>query len=110
MNGLVVEGGEEKKGILGKVAGMVGIKGIEVGMVGDEVAGKRGSVTFGTVGMAGNVSHEVREVGLRKGKRDGDLSKKLCRRPIPLRGQVKVGIVLGLAHTLAAIFSSRSSH
>ncbi|KAK2969865.1 hypothetical protein RJ640_030174 [Escallonia rubra] len=46
----------------------------------------------------------------RTGMRDGDLSKKLRWRPIPLRGQVKVGIVLGLAHTLAAISSFRTSH
>ncbi|CAK9176809.1 unnamed protein product [Ilex paraguariensis] len=36
----------------------------------------------------------------------GDLSRRLVYgRPIPKRGQVKVAIVLGLAHSLASIFS-----
>ncbi|KAA8542804.1 hypothetical protein F0562_023956 [Nyssa sinensis] len=46
--GLVVEGGGEKKGIVGIVVEMVGIV---VGMVGSEVADSGGSVTCGTVGM-----------------------------------------------------------
>ncbi|KAA8546725.1 hypothetical protein F0562_003138 [Nyssa sinensis] len=53
--GLVVEGGGEKKGIVGIVVGMVGIEGIVVGMVGSEVAGSGGSVTCGTEGMVGSV-------------------------------------------------------
>ncbi|KAG4960513.1 hypothetical protein AAZX31_13G227800 [Glycine max] len=31
--------------------------------------------------------------------------RRFSGRPIPKRGQVKVAIVLGLAHSLAAIFS-----
>ncbi|CAI0468457.1 unnamed protein product [Linum tenue] len=31
--------------------------------------------------------------------------RRLSRRPIPKRGQVKVAIVTGLAHSLASIFS-----
>ncbi|KAA8530769.1 hypothetical protein F0562_005463 [Nyssa sinensis] len=53
--GLVVDGGGERKGIVGNVVGMVGIVGIVVGMVGSEAAGNGGSVTFGRVGMIGNV-------------------------------------------------------
>ncbi|KAK3017688.1 hypothetical protein RJ639_004055 [Escallonia herrerae] len=53
--GLVVDGGGEKKGFLGTVVGMAGIDGIVVGMVGSEVAGKGGSVTFGTDGIVGKV-------------------------------------------------------
>ncbi|KAK3004476.1 hypothetical protein RJ639_019583 [Escallonia herrerae] len=53
--GLVVDGGGEKKGFLGRVVGMAGIDGIVVGMVGSEVAGKGGSVTFGTAGIVGKV-------------------------------------------------------
>ncbi|KAA8546738.1 hypothetical protein F0562_003167 [Nyssa sinensis] len=44
--GLLVDGGGDRKGIVG----MVGIEGIVVGMV-----GSGGSVTLGTVGMDGNV-------------------------------------------------------
>ncbi|KAA8535261.1 hypothetical protein F0562_030264 [Nyssa sinensis] len=51
--GLVVERGGEKKGIVGIVVRMVGIEGIVVGMVSSEVAGSGGSVTCGTVGMVG---------------------------------------------------------
>ena len=51
----MVEGGGEKKGIVGMVVGIVGIEGIVVGMVGNEVAGNGGRVTFGIVGMAGKV-------------------------------------------------------
>ncbi|CAL1372709.1 unnamed protein product [Linum trigynum] len=32
---------------------------------------------------------------------------RLSRRPIPKRGQVKVAIVTGLAHSIASIFSFR---
>ncbi|KAK3012249.1 hypothetical protein RJ639_011236 [Escallonia herrerae] len=52
-HGLVVDGGGEMNGILGRVVGMVGTEGIVVGMVGNEVAGKGGSVAFGMVGMVG---------------------------------------------------------
>ncbi|KAA8545049.1 hypothetical protein F0562_019852 [Nyssa sinensis] len=51
--GLVVEGGGEKKGFVGIVVGMVGIEGIMVGMMGSEVAGNGGSVICGIVGMVG---------------------------------------------------------
>lgn len=45
IQGLVVDGGGEKKeGIVGNV----------VGMLGSEVAGKGGRVTFGIAGMVGN--------------------------------------------------------
>ncbi|KDP20906.1 hypothetical protein JCGZ_21377 [Jatropha curcas] len=41
-------------------------------------------------------------------------SRKVSRgfhgRPIPKRGQVKVGIVVGLAHSVASIFCRRTSH
>ncbi|KAA8546727.1 hypothetical protein F0562_003166 [Nyssa sinensis] len=47
--GLVVEGGGEKKGIVGMIEGIV------VGMVGSGVAGNGGRVTFGSVGIVGNV-------------------------------------------------------
>ncbi|XP_057492458.1 uncharacterized protein LOC130778067 [Actinidia eriantha] len=53
--GLVVDGGGEKKGIVGMVVGIVGIEGIVVGRLGSEVAGNGGSVTFGITGMVGNV-------------------------------------------------------
>ncbi|XP_059639642.1 uncharacterized protein LOC132282018 [Cornus florida] len=56
--GLVVDGGGERNGIVGIVVGMVGIEGI----VGSEVAGNGGkglfgnggSVALGMVGIAGN--------------------------------------------------------
>nr|DAD23007.1 TPA_asm: hypothetical protein HUJ06_024470 [Nelumbo nucifera] len=32
-------------------------------------------------------------------------SQRFSSRPIPKRGQVKVGIVVGLAHSFAALFS-----
>ncbi|GFY90796.1 hypothetical protein Acr_07g0009930 [Actinidia rufa] len=53
--GLVVDGGGERKGIVGMVVGIVGIKGIVVGRLGSEVAGNGGSVPFGIAGMVGNV-------------------------------------------------------
>ncbi|KAL6282247.1 hypothetical protein ACE6H2_013176 [Prunus campanulata] len=34
----------------------------------------------------------------------GDLSRRLSGRPIPKRGQVKMGIVVGLANSVASIF------
>ena len=45
--GLVVDGGGEKKGTVGIVIGMVGSEGI--------VVGKGGSVTFGILGNVGRV-------------------------------------------------------
>ena len=53
--GLVVDGGGERKGIVGMVVGIVGIEGIVVGRLGSEVAGNGGSATFGIAGMVGNV-------------------------------------------------------
>ncbi|KAM7515774.1 hypothetical protein LguiA_005357 [Lonicera macranthoides] len=47
---LVVDGGGEKKGIVGIVVGMVGSEGIVVGIV-----GSGGSVAAGTLGIVGNV-------------------------------------------------------
>ncbi|KAF7852014.1 hypothetical protein BT93_L1108 [Corymbia citriodora subsp. variegata] len=35
----------------------------------------------------------------------GGVSRRISSRPIPRRGQVKVGIVVGLAHSFASIFS-----
>uniref|UniRef100_F6GYY0 Uncharacterized protein n=1 Tax=Vitis vinifera TaxID=29760 RepID=F6GYY0_VITVI len=35
----------------------------------------------------------------------GNFSQRFSGRPIPKRGQVKVGIVVGLAHSVASIFS-----
>ncbi|KAF8029816.1 hypothetical protein BT93_E2289 [Corymbia citriodora subsp. variegata] len=35
----------------------------------------------------------------------GGLSRRVSSRPIPRRGQVKVAIVVGLAHSFASIFS-----
>ena len=37
------------------MVGMVGIEGIVVGMVGNGLAGRGGSVTLGTLGKVGNV-------------------------------------------------------
>ncbi|XP_057496718.1 uncharacterized protein LOC130781533 [Actinidia eriantha] len=51
--GLVVDGGGERRGIVGIVIGMVGMEGIVVGRFGSKVAGSGGSVTFGIVGMVG---------------------------------------------------------
>lgn len=59
IQGVVVEGGGERKGMEGKVVGIVGIEG----MFGSEVAGSGGRVTFGTVGMVG------------RGDRDGIVGK-----------------------------------
>ncbi|KAF7847536.1 hypothetical protein BT93_L2862 [Corymbia citriodora subsp. variegata] len=43
---------------------------------------------------------------LRSGKiNGGGTSRRISSRPIPKRGQVKVGIVVGLAHSFASIFS-----
>ena len=36
----------------------------------------------------------------------GNFSPRFSRRPIPKRGQVKMGIVVGLAHSVASIFTS----
>ena len=36
------------------------------------------------------------------------LSKRHSGRPLPKRGQVKVGIVVGIAHSFASIFSPTS--
>ncbi|KAF7847539.1 hypothetical protein BT93_E1917 [Corymbia citriodora subsp. variegata] len=42
----------------------------------------------------------------RSGKMNGGgVSRRISSRPIPKRGQVKVGIVVGLAHSVASIFS-----
>ncbi|KAL3740200.1 hypothetical protein ACJRO7_021471 [Eucalyptus globulus] len=42
----------------------------------------------------------------RSGEMNGvGLSGRISSRPIPKRGQVKVGIVVGLAHSVASIFS-----
>ncbi|EEF40912.1 conserved hypothetical protein [Ricinus communis] len=40
---------------------------------------------------------------------DRKVSRRLSGRPIPKRGQVKVGIVVGLAHSVASIFSHSHS-
>ncbi|KAG2689814.1 hypothetical protein I3760_09G157300 [Carya illinoinensis] len=37
----------------------------------------------------------------------GNFSGRLSGRPIPKRGQVKLGIVVGLAHSVTSIFSLR---
>ncbi|KAG6642713.1 hypothetical protein CIPAW_09G159600 [Carya illinoinensis] len=37
----------------------------------------------------------------------GSFSGSFSGRPIPKRGQVKLGIVVGLAHSVASIFSPR---
>ncbi|KAK3013232.1 hypothetical protein RJ639_009050 [Escallonia herrerae] len=70
-HGLVVDGGGEKNGILGRVIGMLGIEGIVVGMVsmvgslgfggdGIWVLGRGGNVGFGKVaGVVGSVGKEV---------------------------------------------------
>ncbi|KAM0051980.1 hypothetical protein Hdeb2414_s0007g00242931 [Helianthus debilis subsp. tardiflorus] len=42
-------------------------------------------------------------------RRSTNRSTVRCR-PIPVRGQVKVAIVLGLAHSLASFFSFNSPH
>jgi hypothetical protein len=58
--GLVVQfdGGGERKGIVGMVAGMVGIEGIVVGMVGNGVFDSGGSVNVGrVVGWDGSVGN-----------------------------------------------------
>ncbi|KAM6585028.1 hypothetical protein CsatB_012030 [Cannabis sativa] len=34
-----------------------------------------------------------------------NLSSRIPSRPIPKRGQVKMGIVVGLAHSVASVFS-----
>ncbi|KAL3740201.1 hypothetical protein ACJRO7_021472 [Eucalyptus globulus] len=40
------------------------------------------------------------------GKMNGvGMSRRFLSRPIPRRGQVKVGIVVGLAHSFVSIFS-----
>ncbi|KAI3434051.1 uncharacterized protein J3R85_006839 [Psidium guajava] len=45
-------------------------------------------------------------VASRSGKiNGGGLSRRVSSRLIPRRGQVKVGIVVGLAHSFASIFS-----
>ncbi|KAM7519728.1 hypothetical protein LguiB_018690 [Lonicera macranthoides] len=49
--GLVVDGGGEKKGIVGIVVGMFGSEGIVVGIV----VGSGGSVAVGTLGIVGNI-------------------------------------------------------
>ncbi|KAL3740205.1 hypothetical protein ACJRO7_021476 [Eucalyptus globulus] len=36
---------------------------------------------------------------------NGGVSRRISSRPIPKRGQVMVGIVVGLAHSFAYIFS-----
>ncbi|CAK9169175.1 unnamed protein product [Ilex paraguariensis] len=48
--GLLVDGGGDRKGMEGNVVGMEGIEG----MVGREVAGSGGSDTFGMAGMVGS--------------------------------------------------------
>ncbi|KAL6953800.1 hypothetical protein U1Q18_048012 [Sarracenia purpurea var. burkii] len=54
--GLVVDGGGERKGMAGIVVGMVGNEGIVVGRLGSEAADSGGNVTFGmVVGMVGKV-------------------------------------------------------
>ncbi|KAK2985702.1 hypothetical protein RJ640_011930 [Escallonia rubra] len=70
-HGLVVDGGGEKNGILGRVVGMLGIEGMMVGMVGMVgsvgfgrdgiwVLGKGGNVGFIKVaGIVGSVGKEV---------------------------------------------------
>ncbi|KAK3013233.1 hypothetical protein RJ639_009051 [Escallonia herrerae] len=70
-HGLVVDGGGEKNGILGRVVGMLGIEGIVVGMVGmigsvgfgrdgTWVLGKGGNVGFGRVtGIVGSGLQEM---------------------------------------------------
>ncbi|KAG2689813.1 hypothetical protein I3760_09G157200 [Carya illinoinensis] len=37
----------------------------------------------------------------------GSFSGRLSGRPVPKRGQVKLGIVMGLAHSVTSIFSLR---
>ncbi|RDX69557.1 hypothetical protein CR513_51313, partial [Mucuna pruriens] len=51
VQGVVVEGGGERKGMEGKVVGMEGIEG----KFGSEVAESGGRVSCGTVGMVGIV-------------------------------------------------------
>ncbi|KAI3434055.1 uncharacterized protein J3R85_006843 [Psidium guajava] len=47
----------------------------------------------------------------RSGKiNSGGMSRRISSRPIPKRGQVKVGIVVGLAHSFASIFSLNLSN
>ncbi|KAL3740198.1 hypothetical protein ACJRO7_021469 [Eucalyptus globulus] len=41
----------------------------------------------------------------RSRKINGGTSRRISSRPIPKRGQVKMGIVLGLAHSFTSIFS-----
>ncbi|OMO76568.1 hypothetical protein CCACVL1_15597 [Corchorus capsularis] len=38
----------------------------------------------------------------------GNLSSRIVARPIPRRGQVKVAILVGIAHSVASIFSLTS--
>ncbi|KAL4333696.1 hypothetical protein GQ457_07G028840 [Hibiscus cannabinus] len=38
----------------------------------------------------------------------GNFSRRIAGRPIPRRGQVKVAILLGIAHSVASIFSPTS--
>ncbi|XAR66408.1 hypothetical protein NMG60_11012637 [Bertholletia excelsa] len=40
----------------------------------------------------------------------GSLREKLSGRPMPRRGQVKAGMVLGLAHFLASFFSNKKGY
>jgi hypothetical protein len=40
---------------------------------------------------------------MKSGRRNNP--QRCCSRPIPKRGQVKVGIVVGLANSVASIFS-----
>ncbi|XVE87960.1 hypothetical protein DITRI_Ditri19aG0030200 [Diplodiscus trichospermus] len=48
--------------------------------------------------------------GTRKAMINGGIySQRIAGRPIPKRGQVKIAIVLGLAHSFASIFSLSSS-
>ncbi|KAB2025451.1 hypothetical protein ERO13_D06G128650v2 [Gossypium hirsutum] len=48
----------------------------------------------------------------RERNNSGSLSPRTARRPIPRRGKVKVAILVGIAHSVASIFSlsSRSHH
>ncbi|KAJ6402021.1 hypothetical protein OIU84_014153 [Salix udensis] len=39
----------------------------------------------------------------------GKLSRGFASRPIPKRGQVKVAIAVGLAHSFSSVFSHRAS-
>uniref|UniRef100_A0A6P4AWG0 uncharacterized protein LOC107427690 isoform X2 n=1 Tax=Ziziphus jujuba TaxID=326968 RepID=A0A6P4AWG0_ZIZJJ len=57
LQGLVFEGGGEKKGILDGIVGMEG-------MFGSEVAGRGGKLSFGRLGMFGMVGSGGRVPGL----------------------------------------------